>query len=478
MGKKSRVSDQVKGKREGKDEMNLAVFPISALARVKEGTKSLEFGDIIRGEGGKPIKRTWRVQGGAETGLPTSFDDNLMIACLELSKEQGFDNERIYFSRRDLAHRMGIQPSGKMLDRIVESFERLAAVRIHAKNAFYREGKYVSIMFGLIDKVVYMQAPDGGSYSGYFIWSEVMRESFRAGYLKSLDTGLYFRLKNQTARRLLRYLDKQFGRGHTFKIDICKIAYEHIGISRVNKYISQLVQQLGPALDELQQEGYLESWEVKGRILHLKRVEKKEYEQEMPEGSTEEQLPLIFDSNVDREREASIYDALTDRGISSKQAAKLVSSASPVDLLRMAETIAYFDFLVKRNRGRIENPPGFLVSLIRDGIAMPRHSKITEEIGQFGAGMPTVDRLGQLEADYINFLDGAIDEVIANIGEEDFNGRVRQKQEELLASEHSGTFKKWPQELFDQHASLLVRNQIAAEVGLPDFETWLASQEN
>ena len=56
--------------RTGKDEMNLAVFPIAALSvRVPKNVKALKFEDTIQGDGGKMVKRSWTVQGGADCGL-------------------------------------------------------------------------------------------------------------------------------------------------------------------------------------------------------------------------------------------------------------------------------------------------------------------------------------------------------------------------------------------------------------------------
>ena len=44
--------------RSGKDEMNLAVFPIAALSvRVPKDVKALKFQDSIQGDGGKIVKR-------------------------------------------------------------------------------------------------------------------------------------------------------------------------------------------------------------------------------------------------------------------------------------------------------------------------------------------------------------------------------------------------------------------------------------
>jgi hypothetical protein len=135
--------------------MNLAVFPIAALSvRVPRNVKALKFEDTIQGEGGKPVRRAWTVQGGADCGLPTAGDEDVYVALMELTRQQGFSDRRVNFSRYELARRLGWSPCGKTYKRIEQALLRLANVNIYAQNAFWDHAKrsYVTVGFSIIQE--------------------------------------------------------------------------------------------------------------------------------------------------------------------------------------------------------------------------------------------------------------------------------------------------------------------------------------
>ena len=66
----------------------------------------------------------------------------------------------------------------------------------------------------------------------YIIWNEVIFESFQAGYLKPLDYDLCMGLRNSTAKRMYRFLDKRFHHKPDWTFDLKELAHEHIGLGR------------------------------------------------------------------------------------------------------------------------------------------------------------------------------------------------------------------------------------------------------
>jgi hypothetical protein len=66
---------------------------------------------------------------------------------------------------------------------------------------------------------------------------------------------------------------------------------------------------------------------------------------------------------------ANLYDELTRRGITQQQARRLLENA-PADQ-PIAEQLAWGDQLIAQNHGRIYNPPGFYVYLIREKVLPP-----------------------------------------------------------------------------------------------------------
>ena len=65
----------------GKDEMNLAEYPLSILThRVPRDRKTYSFTQRITDHQGAVIKQSWSVLGSDKYGLPTPYDDDVLIA--------------------------------------------------------------------------------------------------------------------------------------------------------------------------------------------------------------------------------------------------------------------------------------------------------------------------------------------------------------------------------------------------------------
>jgi plasmid replication initiation protein len=497
MAKKARATNGAPGKRRvrsGKDEMNLAVFPIAALSvRVPKNVKALKFQDTIHGENGKMVKRTWTVQGGSDCGLPTAGDEDVYVALMELTRQQGFADRRVNFSRYELARRLGWSPCGKTYSRIEQALTRLANVNIHASNAFWDNAKrsYVTVSFSLIQEYqLYDEKPRKGEKlrseppSSFFMWTERLFESFKSGYIKFLDTELYFELSSATARRLFRYLDKKFGRDHRFAIDIFKLAHEHLGISRNYRFVSQIVQQMRPALDDLLSHKYLKTWEVRERVIYFTRVPSEEYEQETVEEALDglpfEEAALTIEVQGDeRDRveavEAEALDALVERGITRRRAASIVRAYSPNRLGHVTDTIAYFDWLVQHNRRKFDNPAGFLISLIHEELPVSHVAPPQTEASANDAAAE-IERRSRDELDYTAFVDAAVNRAVDRMGALALEERVQEKVAELRTSDRADLYRRWSAEMVRSHALLFVRKRIAGELDLPEFEEWLRSR--
>ena len=71
----------------GRDELNLAEFPVAALAdRVPAGQKTLVFEDRIRDYGkGKPVLRRVTIAASPTYGLPTALDDEVLVGLIQIT---------------------------------------------------------------------------------------------------------------------------------------------------------------------------------------------------------------------------------------------------------------------------------------------------------------------------------------------------------------------------------------------------------
>ena len=87
------------------------------------------------------------------------------------------------------------------------------------------------------------------------MWGEELWRSFRAGYLKELDLGMFFSLTSPVARRLYRFLSKKLQRRERYEIDIFQLA-EQLGMAHY-RYPAKVLEKLKPGVQELKARGLL-----------------------------------------------------------------------------------------------------------------------------------------------------------------------------------------------------------------------------
>jgi hypothetical protein len=188
----------------------------------------------------------------------------------------------------------------------------------------------------------------------------VIFESFQSGNLKQLDLEFYLSLRLPTTKRMFRFLDKRFYRRARLDFDLRTLACEHIGMSR-SYAPTELKRRLKPALEELEQLGFLEpldpeerySWVSRGcwRIILIRG-----------------QSAQADDPPAPSETSA-LADALIARGVTAKVAAELVATHPAA---RLRTKLEVFDWLVKNEDKRVgKNAAGYLVSSIRSDYQAP-----------------------------------------------------------------------------------------------------------
>src|SRR5580693_3338560 len=94
----------------GRDELNLAEFPLTALAhRVSADCKELVYQDIIRDQNsGEIIPRKLTISGDVKYGLPTSLDDDVIVALIHMTKEaNNFASRAVPFNRMAVLELLG-----------------------------------------------------------------------------------------------------------------------------------------------------------------------------------------------------------------------------------------------------------------------------------------------------------------------------------------------------------------------------------
>lgn len=359
-----------------RDEMNLVEFPISVLSkRVDPNLKTLEFTDYISSKNGEKVERKWIITGADKFGLPTSSDDEVLLGLLKLSVDAGLGDRKVYFTRYELLRVLQWSTEGRSYGRLQRALDRLSGVRIKASNAFYDNDskRYNTRNFGLIDEYEISSHRGGDLPNSYFVWSDVLFNSFKVGFIKRLDLSFYLSLKTAVAKRLFRYLDKHFWYKGVVSRSLFSLCHEKLGVSRNYKYSSALIQQIEPGLKELIERGFLGSVEFSGRGKHT-QITLTAGSSSIAKTSEISSSGGVDGTDAESKVLQSLAGDLVARGLKPTQTRKLLEAKSESELNKIPGIIRYYDELIA-NRSRLvsRSPVGFLFRAIEnaEGFTLP-----------------------------------------------------------------------------------------------------------
>lgn len=380
----------------GVDELNLAEFPLAAVSdRFLDGKKTLIFEDtVFCREQNRELPRRLTISGSDRYGLPTAKDDDVLLACIQISKLGDFATPEVSFSRYEIIKLLRWKDETRNYDRVSTSLRRWKGLSIYSDRAFYdhEEKSWVNRDFGVFDNLnIYRkEVQQRGSAPGCstFIWNEVMYRSFQAGYMKRLDWNLYTSLESAVAKRLYRFLDKRFYHSDRLELDLWELAHHKIRLS--SEYnVAQLKRALMKGITELETAWDLKPLPAEKRFVKegrgnwkvvLERKPKRsralnELARELPIGTPLVQAPLAGSQAVPTLDQDQLITRLTKRGIGPGAADDLVG-AHPLGTIQTM--IELFDWYNDKGQNR---GPGFLVNAIKNpaNIALPKGFQSSEE---------------------------------------------------------------------------------------------------
>ncbi len=265
----------------GRDEMNLAEFPMALLAnRAPQGCKTLTFEDRISDKGqSQYVDRRLMISGCDRFGLPTALDDEVILGLIQLTKLSGVKSRQVFFSRYHLIRLLDWRDEGKSYRRLDRSLNRWIGVTLYYDNAWWcrKNQCWVSERFHLLDNVVLYNRRSRSSGKvtsrheqplSSFTWNDVMFRSLRAGNLRKLNMDVYRQLNSSIAKRMYRFLDKHFFKRSLLKPNLKQFAFEHIGLSRCYD-AAQIKRRLLPGIEELERAGILKPLSREERFQRL-----------------------------------------------------------------------------------------------------------------------------------------------------------------------------------------------------------------
>jgi Replication initiator protein A len=353
----------------GRDEMNLAEFPIALLTdRIPKDQKEAVYQDEIFDERtGRTLARKLTIQAGSR-GLTTANDDEVILALIQITKtKNGFSNKKVEFTRFELINKLGWPNAGTSYDRIELALDRWTSVYLKYENAWRdnRTKAWTSPQgFHIIDNFKLNDSRTSGDQMelmpSYIVWNDVIFDSFQAGYLKPLDYDLCMGLRNSTAKRMYRFLDKRFHHKPDWLFDLKELAHEHIGMGRHYEGPAHLKRNLQPAIEELETVGFLEPLPKSERF----PKDGKDWKIRLIQKSAVTITSHVLTNESESEPPALAIE-LTNRGVTKVTAADLVQKF-PAPFIEAK--IEEFDWEMTQPK-QPKKPAGYLVKSISDGYA-------------------------------------------------------------------------------------------------------------
>lgn len=348
-----------------KDELNLAELPISlSCHRAPKNRNSIHVIEDMLDKDGRQIRREWIVSGSSSYGLPLAIDDEVLLGLAYFLRESDFERRQVHFTQYSLFRLLGWGDSQRSYDRLEASLRRLSGVRLESKESFWdhKDRGFLTRGFGLIDNyVLYRKAGKRASDQPYIssvTFNETIFESFRSGFVKTLDLDLFLSLRFPIARKLFRILDKKLHKSPVYEIELMRLA-NRIALTD-SAYPSDVKKHLQAPHEELVRVGFLNqvSFIRRGRSDTLRYVMNPRTEWRRP---TTRIAPTITENPLVRE--------LVSRGITHDVAREILATHGEQSV---ADKLEVFDYLHAASSPLLsKNPAGFLRSSIEKNFAPP-----------------------------------------------------------------------------------------------------------
>lgn len=475
-----KVNEQVEIVRVSLDEFNLATFPVSVLdKKAQRSHEPLHFQDVIT-VAGRQIERHWKVYPHQEEGFPGPADDDVLMALFELTREQN-GAKKIYFTRYQLCKKLGWPLNKFYYKRIESSFRKLGAVHVEATNAYGDRDrkKFINLGFTIIQEYKLYDETANGSKLSYVLWSDRIAASITQKLTKYLDASFYFEeLETPLEKRLFRFLDSHFVQSQLVLVipDLC---YEHLGIARRYKYVSQLMQKLEGPLQKLVEKGFLASWKQEGQRLWVVRSER--FAERLRLSMPLAEIIADISDEPKKQEDSRIASELTARGVDAAVARDISMRAAGRYEAEVMDAISYFDSECARGK-KFANPAGLLVSLIRRSMPPEETPPARSRRVNKPQSPPVSENLNRARAEI------EYQEYVQRIGREQFgllnpserDQILQEARKDLLSSPHASRYRRMPSDRFAEHLQSVVEGRLARSKALPFdrwYTLWMRSQE-
>lgn len=360
----------------GRDEMNLAEFPLFALQRRANDVTELKYETTFRDKiSGKRRVRRVTFQANPDYGLPTAEDADILFALIAYAKQFPEFKRKNYFDVPFLIEELGWTKGGTNYQRV-----RLAIQRWDHTSIIY-DGWWDAVQKKYLDDVTLWffdghyiadnrgKTGDARTYS-WFRFSDDFYTALSGDYIRKIDLEIFFKLKTPIAKHMYRFLGKRFYHDDRQTFDLEKFATGHMGLSS-NYPVSQLKRKLKRSIEELENLHLIAPADDKDRFT---KRSKGQYNIVFARGS---EYVLPKDANQDIQQpglfEAPIVMRLTEYGYSLQAARKLAEDDNFSDEM-IEEKIELLEWLLSEGK-EIDDHASWLCKAIMQDYSPPKQFK-------------------------------------------------------------------------------------------------------
>lgn len=447
---------------------------------------------------GKRLEARATILPSAQYGLPTTADQDTYLAILkiatEMHRKDGRVTNPIGFTSAEILRIQGKScVSGYHYKELHEQLMRIKTATIVSEGAVYFAGRkiWAKDAFNVITRLVLLgtEMEDGSVADKHYVWfSEWQLENINSHYLLPIDYDAYKRLRSHIAKILVPllqiwlYASRDHGCFEKRYEEVCQFlnirAYEHL---------SKIKEKLGPGLDELKAHAYIADWRIEktsdraGYKLLLYHGDKfhRDLRKRAPAGGKPQLDSAEREKTGDGNRvydgiDPELLKSMTSRGISEAGAREALLSTERGQ--NIMDQLEWGDHLISRSsRGRINNPPGFYLYLVKNNVVPPEQFETTgkrrlrerAEAERAQAGLEQA----ALEIAYLDYRKRAVDRFIeTTLSEDSYREAVEANKLELKRTYKPSAPLK--DEVWSEMAVSRLRSEIAKTIDLVDFETF------
>jgi len=418
-------------------------------------------------------------------GVPTTACREKWYAFSDIFMDRlaktGMVQNPIVISGPEFVKALGRSKHGELYKDIQTWGERMAQTSITSRGVIYRKSMkaFIDTTEHVFRKFSFIRPEGVGQQT---IMCEItledwVLENMNSMYVIAEDLNAYRRLNRDIAKALFDQLHLWFyaSEGQPIERSYTLIC-QRLGVLE-HKFKSKIKESMGKSLDELISIGYLESWtllEMKSKegfkfglvpgkeLLHVLKLTKKK----LLGAATTSETALEDNRTV---------SALVGLGVTRDKAVELSKLGTEDEMLGRLDYINSLIYQKRNSRDRVENPAGFAIKLLENGVVIPEHFTTTREREEKIAEQRRARELEQ--ATMINRL--AYDQWCDKLKEHAVARAYSNESLEAAAkAKLPGFLKEYPHmRRFStserlREAIRIIEREICSDLELPTFEQW------